>query len=316
MKTLLMFPGQGSQYIGMCKDIFDRFSYSKKAFQIVDKVLNENLTDLILNGDENELTKSYNSQPAIMLVSVAIYLALKEKYGSKLDNLNIKGTIGHSLGEYSALCVSGVLSIEDTAKILKQRGFAMYNCVKSDTGMCAIIGTNVEDIQSAIDNIKSKCLVIANYNSFGQIVVSGYLEDIEKLKIELKDKAKKMIDLKVSGAFHSPLMKQAEDNMKQYIEKLDLHTPKIDILQNYSCKFENDIEKIRFNLLHQITAPIFWYKNIQTAIQNGFDTFIEIGPKNVLSGLVKRSLLENQVEKIKIINIENCNDIDEIEKIL
>ena len=309
MKTLLMFPGQGSQYVGMGKDIFDNYSYAKKAFQKVDEALDESFTKLIFEGNEEELKKSYNTQPALMVVSVAIYLALQEEYGTKLDKLNIQGLAGHSLGEYSALCIAGSLSIEETAKILRYRGQSMFDCVRDDTGMCAVIGSDRETIQQAIDNIKTKCLVIANSNSIGQIVVSGYLDDIEKFKIEIAGKAKKLIPLPVSGAFHSPLMKEAQDKVAEKIEKLNIQKPNISVLQNYSGRFENDINIIKNNLKKQITAPILWCENIQMAIEQGFDTFIEIGAKNVLTGLLKRIVPEEKKNEIKIINIEKVEDI-------
>ena len=309
MKTLLMFPGQGSQYVGMGKDIFESYNYSKKAFQQVNETLGEDLTKLIFEGDENELKKSFNTQPALMVVSVAVYLALKEEYGSKLDELNIQGVAGHSLGEYSALCVAGGLSIGETATILRKRGQAMYDNVSNDTGMLAVIGADKETIQNAIDNISPKCLVIANNNSIGQIVVSGYLDDIEKFKMEMDGKAKKLIPLPVSGAFHSPLMQKSQEEVEDDIGKLNIQKPSVAILQNYSTKFENEPEEIKNNLKKQITAPVLWVESIQMAIEQGFDTFIEIGAKNVLSGLVKRIITKEQAETIKIINVEKVEDV-------
>lgn len=309
MKTLLMFPGQGSQYVGMGKDIFENYNYSKKAFQQVNEALGEDLTKLIFEGDENELKKSFNTQPALMVVSVAVYLALKEEYGSKLDELNIQGVAGHSLGEYSALCVAGGLSIGETVTILRKRGQAMYDNVSNDTGMLAVIGSDKETIQNAIDNINPKCLVIANNNSIGQIVVSGYLDDIEKFKTAMDGKAKKLIPLPVSGAFHSPLMQKAQDSVEEDIDELNIQKPSVAILQNYSTKFENEPEEIKNNLKKQITAPVLWVESIQMAIEQGFDTFIEIGAKNVLSGLVKRIITKEQAEIIKIINVEKVEDV-------
>ena len=245
MKTILMFPGQGSQYIGMGKDIYDNFLSSKRVFEIVNDAVGFDLADLIFNGTDEELRKSYNTQPALMAVSVGIYLALNEEYGDKLNKLNIQGVAGHSLGEYSALCVSNGLSIKDTAIILRKRGHAMFNCVSNDTGMLAVIGSDRVAIQNVIDNIKPRCLVIANSNSIGQIVVSGYLEDIEKFKQEMAGKAKKLIPLPVSGAFHSPLMKKAQDDIEKDIDNLNIQNVKYPILQNFSGKFENNPEQIK-----------------------------------------------------------------------
>lgn len=309
MKTLLMFPGQGSQYVGMGKDIFECYEYSKKAFNKVNEALGEELTQTIFNGTEDDLKKTYNTQPSLMVVSLAIYLALKEEYGKKLDLLNIQGVSGHSLGEYSALCVSGCLSISDTAKILQKRGQSMFNCSSDDTGMLAVIGVDKDIIQEIINKIKPKCLSIANVNSIGQIIISGYLTDIERFKIEIGEKAKKLILLPVSGAFHSPLMQKAQNEIESEIDKLNLKKPTYSILQNYSGCFENDVNTIKKNLKLQITAPILWYEHMQMAIANGFDTFIEIGAKNVLTGLLKRIIPDDKKNVIKFFNVENVNDV-------
>ncbi len=309
MKTMLVFPGQGSQYVGMGKEIFDKYTSSKKAFLDVSEELKKDIVDLIFNSSEEELKKSYNTQPSIMTASIATYFAIKEEYGEKINLLNICGVAGHSLGEYSALCAAECLSIKQTANILFKRGTAMFNCVNNDTGMLAVIGSDKETIQKSIDKIKPKCLVIANSNSIGQIVISGYLNDIEKFKIEMNDKAKRLIQLPVSGAFHSPLMQKAQDAIENEIKILDIKEPKYPILQNYSGTFEKNTQNIKLNLQKQITAPVLWCENIQQAIEKGFDTFIEIGPKNILTGLIKRTITKEQEHKIKIINIENVEDI-------
>ena len=316
MKTLLIFAGQGSQYVGMGKDVYDNYTYANKALSQVNNVIGGDFLNLIFNGNEDELKKSFNTQPALMAVSVATFLALKEEYDIKLDKLNICGVAGHSLGEYSALCIAGCLSIIDTAKILRKRGEAMFNCVSNDTGMLAVIGCNKKIIQQHINNINPKCLVIANSNSIGQIVVSGYKEDIEKFKESISSDAKKLIPLPVSGAFHSPLMKSAEEKIANDIEALNIQSPKFPILQNYSSKFETEPSVIKDNLKHQITAPIYWCENMQHAIQEGFDTFIEIGAKNVLCGLMKRIIKKEQEDKIKIISIEKVEDIKNLSSIL
>ena len=311
-----MFPGQGSQYLGMCNDIYKSSFYAKKLFQKTNDILQIDFADIIFNTNNEILSKSYITQPAIALVSVSIYLTLIEKYKANIDKLNIQGVIGHSLGEYSALCVAKYLSFEEMIKFLQKRGQAMYDCAKENTGMCAIIGCDKETIQTSINSVSAKCLVIANTNSKEQIVVSGYLDDIKKLKTELSTKAKRMIDLSVSGAFHSPLMKTAQDSLQDDIASLKLLPSNIAILQNYSCKFETDIKTIQQNLKQQITSPILFYENIQTAIQNGFDTFIEIGPKNVLSSLVKRCLSVEQLNNVNIYKIENLDDINNFQMFL
>ena len=307
MKTLLMFPGQGSQYVGMGKDIYDNYSYAKKAFQQVDEALDEEFSNKIFNGNEDDLKKSYNTQPALMAVSVAIFLAMKEEYGNKLNELNIKGVAGHSLGEYSAICVAGELTIAETAKILRKRGEAMFNCVSDDTGMLAVIGSDNQTIQESIDAIKPRCLVIANSNSPAQTVVSGYKDDIDNFITQMEGKAKRLIPLPVSGAFHSPLMQQAQDEMQQPIEQLDVKDVKYPVLQNYSSNFETNPATIKTNLQKQITSPVLWCECMQKAIAGGFDTFIEIGAKNVLTGLMKRIVPAES--NVKIINVEKVEDV-------
>lgn len=302
-----MFPGQGSQYVGMGKDIYDNYSYAKKAFQQVDEALDEEFSNRIFNGNEDDLKKSYNTQPALMAVSVAIFLAMKEEYGDKLDELNIKGVAGHSLGEYSAICVAGGLTIAKTAKILRKRGKAMSNCVSDDTGMLAVIGSDNQTIQESIDAIKPRCLVIANSNSPGQTVVSGYKTDLEAFMKQMQGKAKRLIPLPVSGAFHSPLMQQAQDEMQQSIEQLDIKEVKYPVLQNYSSNFETNPATIKTNLQKQITSPVLWCECMQKAIASGFDTFIEIGAKNVLTGLMKRIVPAES--NVKIINVEKVEDV-------
>ena len=192
----------------------------------------------------------------------------------------------------------------------------MFNCVSDNTGMMAVIGCDKKIIQEHINKINPKCLVIANSNSVGQIVVSGYKDDIKKFKESISSDAKKLIPLPVSGAFHSPLMKSAEDAIINNIEKLNIQTPKYPILQNYSSKFETEPSVIKDNLKHQITSPIFWCENMQKAIADGFDTFIEIGAKNVLCGLMKRIVPKEKEEKIKIISIEKVDDVKNLPSLL
>ena len=186
----------------------------------------------------------------------------------------------------------------------------MYQCVKDDTGMVAVIGCSIDTIQNEINHIKDRrCLVVANSNSVGQVVISGYLDDIEKFKKNIDGKAKKLIPLGVSGAFHSPLMQKAQEKMYDEIEKLNIKKTIYPVLQNYSGKFETDSNAIKKNLQRQITSPVMWCENIQYAIERGFDTFIEIGAKKVLSGLMKRIITKEQEDKIKVISIENVEEV-------
>ena len=319
MKTLLIFPGQGSQFVGMGKSIFDNYNSSKDIFGKASYALNFDVSELCFNGNENELTISKNTQPLLFCVSCAILSSLKEHFGEKLNKLNISGVAGHSLGEYSALYASESIQFEEGCRILRKRGEAMQKaCEIEKGGMLAVIGGSKEEIEEVIKKIKPKCLVIANSNSIGQIVISGYTEDIEKFKkVSIDEKKfKKLIPLPVSGAFHSPLMQIAQDEVKEDINNLNIKTPLYPILQNYSGKFETDITTIKENLSKQITAPVLWCENMQMAISQGFDTFIEIGAKNVLLNLMKRIIPEDKKELIKAINIETSEDFQKIEDIL
>ena len=313
---MLVFMGQGSQYIGMGKDVYDNYEYSNKVFKQVDEVLSEyalddlkslgysSFSNLIFQGTEEHLKVSKYTQPALMTVSVATYLAMVEEYGEKLAELNIQGVAGHSLGEYSALCVAGGLNVKDTAVILYKRGLAMTNCVKNNTGMLAVLGGNIDDITRTIKEINAKCLVVANINSPSQIVVSGFLDDIKNFEIAIKPYAKRLVLLPVSGAFHCPLMQQAEDDIFDDVCNLNIKDTKYKIMQDYSSSFSSTGEDIKENLKKQITSPVNWVKMIQNAIDDGFDTFIEVGAKNVLTNLIKKISPD-----VKAINIETKEDI-------
>ena len=313
---MLVFMGQGSQYVGMGKDVFENYEYSNKVFKQVDEVLDKyihddlktlgynSLSDLIFQGTEEHLKISEYTQPALMTVSVATYLAMVEEYGEKLADLNIQGVAGHSLGEYSALCVAGSLNVKDTAVIIHKRGLAMTNCVKDNTGMLAVLGCEIDDINKTIQEINAKCLVVANINSPSQIVVSGFLDDIKTFEVAIKPYAKRVVLLPVSGAFHSPLMRQAEEDILNDICNLNIKDAKYKIMQDYSSAFSLNGDDIKENLKKQITSPVNWVKMIQNAIDDGFDTFIEVGAKNVLTNLIKKISSD-----VKAINIETKDDI-------
>lgn len=308
MKTMLVFPGQGSQYAGMGQDVYNKYQSAQKFFDE-----NKHFRDIIFDGNEEELKKTNNTQPALMMVSYAVWLAFNEEYGKnaeigegeKIKQLNISAVAGHSLGEYSALSVAGGCDANDCVEILSKRGQAMMDNCPEGTGMLAVLGSNKETIEGIIAEIQPKTLVIANSNCIGQIVVSGYNEDIDKFIETGKQKGlKKMIKLPVSGAFHSPLMQNAKEEFENFVDGFNVKTPKYEILQNFSGKFEKEPETIKNNLKQQITAPILWTENIQMAIQNGFDTFIEIGAKNVLFNLIKRIN-----DNVKILHLEKVEEI-------
>ena len=318
IKTLLMFQGQGSQFLGMGKDLSEKYSSSKAVFDEVDKALGNDFTNKIIFGDDiNELTKGYNNQPALMSYAVATYKALQEKYGEKLNELNIQGVAGNSLGDYSSLCVSSGLDVGEMAKLLRARGKYMSECAQNQKdgvqGMSAIVGSNYETIKAEIEKLKNKTkvLVISNSNSFSQIVVSGYKQDIEKLVENLKKENEKIkiYELKVEGAFHSPLMEQARAKFEPELEKLNIKELKYPMLQSASKTFETDWNVVKQNLKYQITEPVYWREMIQTALNEGFNTFIEFGNKKVLSKFVE-SIAKQEGKQVKTVLVGKVEDVE------
>ena len=300
----VIFPGQGSQAIGMGKEIYDKYQIVKDYFKEADESLNFNLSKLILEGPKNDLDLTINTQPAIFLVSYSIFNVLKKEYEINLNNA--KFFAGHSLGEYSALACAGYLKLSDTIKILKLRGEAMQNSVpKGVGGMVAILGSTAEKIENIFqENHENFYAQIANDNSEGQIVVSGKLDDLKKMIEFLKKNNIKSIQLPVSAPFHCSLMKEATDKMKNHINKLDLVKGLNDIISNVSAKSVSDPEEIKKLLIKQIENKVRWRESVLNMINENIDYFIEIGPGKVLTGLIKRINKE-----VKLVSINSDNDI-------
>ena len=306
---MLVCPGQGAQYVGMGKDIYNTYAGARMAYRKTDDALDFKLSELVFAGSKDELKKSFNTQPALMATSVATWKAMQEEYGSKLEKLNIRAVAGHSLGEYSALCIADAIEIEDCAKILYLRGKAMMNCVKDDTAMAAVLGSNKETIEHALNSQLIKCLVIANNNCPGQIVVSGYKDDIYTFQERMEGKCKKIMLLPVSGAFHSPLMYGAKRIMQKPLQELKLTTPKWPILQNASSIMETNPEDIRENLLNQITVQVNWADDIAMAINNyGINLFVELGG-DTLTKLIKR--INPDVNTVSLKTVEDIKAFGE-----
>ena len=305
MKAIL-FPGQGSQYVGMCSDLYKEFDLVKKIFSSVDNTLGFSLSKLILNGPEDKLKETQNTQPAIMAVGVSIFNILKENF--KLDPDNIKFFAGHSLGEYTALVCANSISLENATYLLHERGKAMQEAVPIGKGaMIAILGMTIEEIQKEINLINDKgTCEIANDNSIGQIVVSGHKEKINILNQNIKLKKKKGIILPVSAPFHCSLMKNAAINMSEKISKTQFSKPTPRIISNVTAQEESDADKIKNLLVDQITSRVRWRESVNYMIKMGVNEFLEIGPGKVLSGLVKKINKE--------VKINNINSIEEIER--
>ena len=303
MKAIL-FPGQGSQFVGMGLDFYKKHETVKKDFKTVDEALGFSLSEIIFNGPESELKLTKNTQPAIMTVGVSIFKALNKHYDYKLNEA--KFFAGHSLGEYTALVCAGSLTIERAAYLLHERGKAMQEAVPEGKGsMIAVLGMTIDDVEKEISLInKSEICEIANDNSNNQVVVSGTNSAIKILDQNLKNKKKKGIILPVSAPFHCSLMKKAAENMVEKITNSDFLKPKPAIISNVTAKEETDTNKIKPLLIDQITSRVRWKESINYMIAQGVDEFVEIGPGKVLSGLVKKISRE-----VKISNVNSTEEI-------
>ncbi len=303
----VIFPGQGSQLVGMGKEFYDKYDLVKKLFQEADDVLKFPLSKIILEGPREELNLTPNTQPAIFLVSYCIFKTIKEEFNIDLEKA--KYFAGHSLGEYSALASGGYLNFSDTIKLLRIRGDAMQNAVpKGEGGMIAILGSTVEIIEKILDDNKSNFTSqIANDNSVGQIVLSGKNDDLEKLIDILKSEKIKNIKLPVSAPFHCKLMNKATEIMKKEIEKVDFKEGNTKLISNVTAnEISNKIE-LKNLLIDQIENRVRWRESVINMINSGVNHFIEIGPGKVLSGLIKRINKD-----IKISTINNESDIKEL----
>jgi len=300
----VLFPGQGSQYVGMGSDFYNKFDLVKKNFSLVDKSLGFPLSKIILEGPEEKLKLTENTQPAIMTIGVSIFNVLKSEYGLNLSDSTFFA--GHSLGEYTALVCGGSLSLEQAAYLLNERGKSMQASVSEKEGaMLAILGMNINEVENEVNSFsKDGVCEISNDNSNSQIVVSGERKTIEKFNENLKKKKKKGIILPVSAPFHCSLMKNAAEKMKEKINKTNFLKPSPSIISNVTAKEENDINKIKPLLIDQITSRVRWRESVNYMIEKGVSSFIEMGPGKVLSGLVKK--INSNVE------ISNINSIEDI----
>jgi [acyl-carrier-protein] S-malonyltransferase len=305
----VIFPGQGSQLIGMGKDLHNKYTLVKDLFKKADDTLGFSLSNLILDGPQEDLDLTENTQPAIFLLSYSIFRLIKEEFNIDLNKANFFA--GHSLGEYSALASAGALSFSDTIKILKIRGKAMQSSVsKGVGGMVAVLGSEVSVIENLINENRTKYeCYIANDNSSGQIVLSGKMEELEKMMIDLKLANIKNIKLPVSAPFHCKLMNKATILMNDEIAKLNFNEPKNILISNVTGKEIPNTEELKRLLIKQIESRVRWRESVLLMIDKGIGQFIEIGPGKVLSGLVKRINKNvkvsaiNTEEDIKLINI-------------
>jgi len=300
----IIFPGQGSQSIGMGKEFYEKYSLVKDIFSRADEVLKFNLSKIILDGPIAEINLTKNTQPAIFVVTYSIFSVMKKEFNIELNNANYFA--GHSLGEYSALSCANALEFEDAVRLLYERGSAMQQAVAPNKGaMLAILGLKIDEILKHINSISINGICeIANDNCPGQIVMSGDKDSVEILQNSLKKKSIRSVILPVSAPFHSSLMKSAEEKMNQKIMESSFKDPKPPIISNVTAKQENKVSKIKELLIKQITSRVNWRESIEYMINNGVNEFIEIGPGKVLTGLVRRIN--------KDVNVFNINSIDDI----
>jgi len=294
-----IFPGQGAQFVGMGRDLYDNFSSSTGIFNRADKVLGFKISELCFNGPQDKLTSTENAQPAILTVSIAALEALKEYTKDSGCSLNLepKFTAGLSLGEYTALVASQVLSFEDALYLVRKRGQFMEEAAKNNPGkMLSLIGLSKE---IAEEICKDSGCEIANLNCPGQVVISGKVPNIEKAMNLAKAKdVKRAVLLDVSGAFHCSLMKQAELQLSQEIRKLKFNPPKFPVVSNVTAKGESDTKNIIDNLIKQVSSSTYWQDSINFMVKNKVDCFLEIGPGSVLRGLNKRITPDTRTENL------------------
>ena len=303
----VLFPGQGSQSVGMAKNLYDNFDYVKLLFHQADDILKNSLSKTILEGPKELLDQTENTQPAIFLVSYSIFKFIKNE--RNFDFNKAKFFAGHSLGEYSALACSESITFEQTLKLLKIRGKSMQSAVpKGQGGMLAILGEKIENINEIISLNKDKfqCFV-ANDNSVGQVVVSGNTKDLDIFSEILKLKNIKNVKLSVSAPFHCVLMSSATEIMKNEIINTQFKIPKNEIISNVTAKQTKDPDEIKDLLVKQIEKPVRWRESVINMINSNVDKFIEIGPGKVLSGLVKR--IDRNIKLVQINDIEDLKNL-------
>ena len=305
--SALLFPGQGSQVVGMGSEFYNNFDIVKKIFKEADEKLNYSISKLILNGPDGQLQLTQNTQPSILTVSFSIFKVLKEEFNFDFDTFNYFA--GHSLGEYSALVCSESLKFVDAIYLLHERGKAMQEAVPIGQGiMLAILGAKINDIQDLLNSFKDKGVCeIANDNAEGQVIVSGDKNSVTSFQSLLKEKKIKSIPLKVSAPFHCSLMKPAADKMRDKINNINFQKPKHSILSNVTAKIEKNPESIKKLLIDQIFSTVKWRETIINISNEGVSNFVEIGPGKVLTGMVKRT--------VKNTNCFSINSLDDIKNL-
>ena len=306
-KTALVFPGQGAQYTGMAKDLYESFEVAKEVIDRADSLMDFDLISMMHDEDKkSELSKTENTQPALLTHSMAIMEIL-----SKYESFKYDACLGLSLGEYSALTAANAMDFRDAVSLVRKRGLIMSNEVADGEGaMCAVIGANRELIEECILKLELCTVEIANYNSPAQIVISGEKAAVEEAAVLLKENgAKRAIMLDVSGPFHSSLLKGAGEKLKLELDKVDMKEPSVDVVSNVDASIHKDPDEIKSILMKQVYSSVLWEDSISKLIDEGFDRFIEIGPEKTLRAFIKKIASKKKAD-VEIINIDTAADVN------
>ncbi len=282
-KTAYVFPGQGAQFVGMGKDLYENYPVAKELFEKANEILGFRITDILFSGTEEELKETKVTQPAIFLHSTIRAICLGDEFQPDM-------VAGHSLGEFSALVASGALSFEDGLRLVSKRAMAMQEaCQLAPSTMAAVLGLEDAKVVEVLETITDETVIAANFNCPGQLVISGSIKGVERACELLKEAgARRVLPLKVSGAFHSPFMEPAREELAKAIEETEVSAPRCPIYQNVTANAVTDPKEIKANLMAQLTAPVRWTESVQAMITDGATHFVEVGPGAVLQGLVKK----------------------------
>ncbi len=308
-KIALVFPGQGAQYVGMAKDIYESNETAKNIIDNACSALDMDLKSIMFEGSDEELSKTENTQPAIVTHSIAVLEALNEKIDLKYD-----ACLGLSLGEYSALVAADAIDFKDAVSLVKKRGKFMQETVPVGEGaMAAILGLDRDKVENTIKSIENGIVEVANYNSPGQIVISGQSGKIDEAMIKLKENgAKRVVKLNVSGPFHSSMLKDAGNKLSKELDKVRLSKPKVSVISNVNANYYEDEGKEL--LIKQVSSSVLWEDSIERLLDEGYDTFIEIGPGKTLKSFIKK-ISSNKKIDVNIYNIDDADSLDEFVEI-